>query len=519
MSSATPGRGIAAIYCRVSSQGQEDNASLPTQEAGCRSYAAECGYAVSESHVHREVFTASELWQRPQLSLLREAIRGRAVAAVICYALDRLSRKQTHLAILVDECERAGVALLFVTEEFERSAVGDFIRSAKAFAAELEREKIAERTRRGLHSRSRSGKPVVGCRALYGYRWADEKKSRLILDPHTAPTVRRIFAEVVKGRPLARIAADLNTEGVPTPTGKPHWWRSALHTIVKHPAYTGRASAMRYATRKSAEGVVHLSIRDEAEQIALPEGTIPALVDAVTYQAAQERLLQNKSGSSGRLYDREAFLLRGGYVRCGYCGKSVGARWYPGRGGQHPNYALDTATDSHRDCQPVAIRAHLLDAAVWARVEELLNRPEAIAAELARLQADDPTAFDLAAIDRQMQEAEKKRGNLAKRLALFDDDDLGARLRELVAERALVAARRAVWEHATSRLADLERWCRDVAVTLGEMTYAQRRLALDTLGVSVKLYRKGHTPRYEITASIPFPDEGESVSLSTTRSD
>lgn len=528
MNTAVPERGSAAIYCRVSSRGQEDNASLPTQEAACRAVAAERGFRVAE--VYKEVHTGAELWQRPTLAAVRAAIRNRKVAALICHSLDRLSRKQTHIAIIADECERHGVALLFATEDFDRSAMGEFIRSAKAFVAEVEREKIAERMQRGLKRRIETGKPVAGCRALYGYTWADEEKSRLVLDPRAAPVVRRIFAEVVQGRPLARIAADLNAEKVPTPTGKAHWWRSALHTIVKHPAYSGRAAALRYATHKTEEGRVRLTLRDRDEQIALPAGTVPALVDEDIFEAAQQRLAQNKAGSPGRLYNREAFLLRGGYVRCGYCGKSVGARWYPGRGGQFPNYALDTSIDSHRDCQPVAIRAHILDRAVWARVEALLNRPEVIAEELARLQGDDPTTFDLAAIDRQMKEAERKRGNLSKRLALFDDDEsaapvvaeinaLGARIRELAKERTTVLGRRAAWEQATARLADLEGWCRDVAAKVGTLDYAQRRLALDALGVSVKLYRRGHTPRFEITASIPLAEEGDSVSLYKTRND
>src|SRR3712207_2987218 len=99
---------IAAIYCRVSSQGQEENASLPTQEEACRRFAAQRDYRVDEGHVYREVHSGGDLWERPQLTALREAVRRREVGAIICSALDRLSRKQTHIAILADECERAG---------------------------------------------------------------------------------------------------------------------------------------------------------------------------------------------------------------------------------------------------------------------------------------------------------------------------------------------------------------------------------------------------------------------------
>jgi site-specific DNA recombinase len=80
---------------------------------------------------------------------------------LLCYALDRLSRSQVDTAILVDCIESAGASLALVTEDFEKSATGTFLRGVKAFAAELEREKIAERTQRGRHARVTSGKPLV----------------------------------------------------------------------------------------------------------------------------------------------------------------------------------------------------------------------------------------------------------------------------------------------------------------------------------------------------------------------
>ena len=70
----TPPR--AAIYVRVSSlQQSTDGTSLATQEAACRAYAIEQGYTVAEELVFSEVHTGSEMWERPQLTALRDAIR------------------------------------------------------------------------------------------------------------------------------------------------------------------------------------------------------------------------------------------------------------------------------------------------------------------------------------------------------------------------------------------------------------------------------------------------------------
>src|SRR4051812_27817119 len=133
----------AAIYVRVSTKGQEDEGtSLVSQEAACRAYAAARGYTVAEAHVYREVHTGAELWERPQLTALRQAVRAGEVGAIVAYALDRLSREQGHIYILDDECTRHDVAMLFVTEKFDNTPVGKIVRSVKGFAAELEREKI-----------------------------------------------------------------------------------------------------------------------------------------------------------------------------------------------------------------------------------------------------------------------------------------------------------------------------------------------------------------------------------------
>src|SRR3712207_4704458 len=108
----------AAIYCRVSTDGQEENSSLDSQEASARQFAEANGYNVTV--VYRDVYSGYDLWQRPSLGALRDALYRAEFDAVIAQAVDRLSCKQVHLAILVDECERADVELLFVSEEFEK---------------------------------------------------------------------------------------------------------------------------------------------------------------------------------------------------------------------------------------------------------------------------------------------------------------------------------------------------------------------------------------------------------------
>src|SRR4051794_32450855 len=88
----------AAIYCRVSSAGQEDNFSLATQEAGARKLAAEREYHVDDVFV--DVHSGSELFERPALTALRQQVRSGQIDVVLAHAVDRLSRNQAHLGFL-----------------------------------------------------------------------------------------------------------------------------------------------------------------------------------------------------------------------------------------------------------------------------------------------------------------------------------------------------------------------------------------------------------------------------------
>src|SRR5256714_14188871 len=102
----------AAIYVRVSTQGQEeDGTSLDTQLERCRAHCAERGYTVAEEHVYREVHTGTELWERKKLSQLRDAARRREVGVVVAFAIDRLSRDPVHLGVLISEADHAGAAV------------------------------------------------------------------------------------------------------------------------------------------------------------------------------------------------------------------------------------------------------------------------------------------------------------------------------------------------------------------------------------------------------------------------
>jgi site-specific DNA recombinase len=508
-----PDQKRVAIYCRVSTARQEDEGtSLGSQEAACRAYAAEQGYTVAA--VYRETHSGADLFERPLLSELRESVRHGDVGTVIAHALDRLSRNQAHLGLILSEAEHAGVTVEFVTEKLEDTPEGRLLQSVRGFVAEVERLKIGERSSRGRRSRAENGKPIPGWKAPYGYMWADPAKgakTRLIVKEDEAPIVRRIFADMAAGKSIRRIASELTADGIPSPSGNARWGTSTIPEIVKSPVYVGELRSFRHKCEKTRGKRRMVTVNAEVDQVTMPVGTAPALVAPELREAALARLARNKAESARRNPDPESTLLRVGFARCGYCGSPLqGFKRPDGGRGYRCNYSV---AQRAKTCPSFAISASLLDQAVWARVEAVLLRPAIIAAEVARQRGASPAAGDLTALEVRIAELHARRQRAARFVVTMDDDDAAAPLiaemtalanqtRALEAERAALIALHEGWEADQARLADLATWCDHVAGNLPTLTYAAERDALAALGVQVSVWRTDHSPRWEMTMRL-----------------
>ena len=79
---------------------------------------------------------------------------------------------------------------------------------------------------------------------------------------------------------------------------------------------------------------------------------------------------------------------------------------------------------------------------------------------------------------------------------------LSARRRALESEKETILNRRQACQAANARFDQLEAWCGQVAARLGTLSYREKRLALESLNIVVKVWKRKHTPRYEISATL-----------------
>ncbi|MCI0782516.1 MAG: recombinase family protein [Chloroflexi bacterium] len=275
----------AIVYSRVSTDAQErDGTSLDTQEQACIDHIEASGGLVLECI--RDTASGYTL-DRPGIARIRQLLRQGLADVVVAYAVDRLSRNQNHIGVLFDEVQQAGVQFDFVTEKFEDTAIGRFILAARAFIAEVEREKISERTMRGKAERARSGRIPQGTgKGCYGYVY-DPITGRREVDTFQGLVVQRIFEDYSATRSFSAVSSELNGAGIPSFTGA-RWYPLTIRRILTNESYAGRFIYRRTKRVYKSNGSGN---RRHSEVVKRPndewievEGASPRVIDETLWQ-------------------------------------------------------------------------------------------------------------------------------------------------------------------------------------------------------------------------------------------
>ncbi len=227
----------AAIYCRVSTDDQEkEGTSLQTQMQSCLNYCREKDYDVSQRF--SEAYSGLTL-DRPKLTELRGLVRSNQIDIIVIYCLDRLSRNATHGVIIRDELDKHHAVLESVTEDIDKTPLGEAITYLRGTFSQIEAEKIRERTMRGKMEHLKNGRLPQGTGiGIYGYSWDKATGKRQIID-HEADTVRTMFSMAINGISTNKIAITLNQSGIKTKTGS-LWYPLTVRRTLNNETYTGK---------------------------------------------------------------------------------------------------------------------------------------------------------------------------------------------------------------------------------------------------------------------------------------
>jgi len=378
----------AAVYARVSTPQQEEEATIESQVAALEAYAQQQGYELAPEHYFIDQAISGAQLARPALDRLRDLASEGAFDVVLCLSPDRLARQYAHQWVLLDQLKRLGVEVIFINQpSLGNSPQEQLLLGIQGLFAEYERAMISERLRRGRLYRLRRGQRVH-VQPPYGYRYIPVSQTgggRWEPHPVEAEVVRHIYQWYTNEELTITAVVDrLNGQGSLAPPRGKHWTFSTVRGILKQPAYTGRAYYNRTRTchevvgqpRRQGRGARRSPTHEPRSREEWIELQVPPLLSEEVWQRVQEQLSMNQEFAA-RNSQHHFYLLRGLLV-CGICGRTLVGRTAQGRVYYAcPNGGKTRAPDVPRHTRSIA--GPIVEPLVWEAVSQLLRNPTLLA--------------------------------------------------------------------------------------------------------------------------------------------
>jgi site-specific DNA recombinase len=313
------------------SRSTEESTSIERQREIIEQWAGMSGHTVVGWASDVDVSGSTDPFETAQLG---DWLNNRAPEfdVIACWKLDRLGRNAILLNKLFGWCLEHDKTIFSCSESIDLSTpVGRLIAHVIGFLAEGELEAIRERQRSSKAKLRELGR-WAGGKPPYGYRGArnpDGAGWRLEIDPEAARVVERIVQDVIDGKPLARIARELTSEGYRPPAAYYTALRrasegpvSALWQAGESPTGKWHMTPIRNMLRsKALRGYAHhngQTVRDDEGdpvQIAAP------LITPDDWELLQAALDRKREGFSGALRNEASPLS--GVVVCYICGSPL----------------------------------------------------------------------------------------------------------------------------------------------------------------------------------------------------
>lgn len=502
----------AAILARVSTKGQEKKENpLNGQLSNCREWATSHRYDVVAEF--KEVGSGfAWVFDRPTIGDLWKLVEAKQISVIIVDDMDRVAREPDYQTYLIVDAAKHGVRIEAVAGNADDSFEGRLVTHVTKLYAKYENTKRQHRTERGRKARAESGKPISAS-LPYGYRWFDpepRKKTRMIVHEEEAKIVRRIFEWLANGGTATSLMQTLNAEGIPSPQAREGqlnlWSTKTIGRIVRNDSYIGKAWAFKSESLYEPNKRTRLPNRPEADRVALPEGTIPAIIDEATFRSADERLVRNRREATRNSRNPALYLLRGGFAKCHHCGGTLEACIAP-RGDRY--YRCIPAQRRKHSCPSCSIKAEELERGVWDYVLLVLENPAYIEQHAKRQAEDDKTSGQIDTLDRALVGLSQQADNLLATAAMAIDDHsrqfIAAKLDDIASQRRALSERRntlldlqAAHQRTKAMLGGLSDIWSERYAEIDAMTMAERRDVLADFGVKVTVYPKDHKPRWEV---------------------
>lgn len=323
---------LTALYCRLSLEDGKDNESMSisNQKLLLKDYAEKNGMFHCEFYVD-DGFTGRN-FNRPAFQRMISDIEAGKISCVITKDLSRLGRNYIESGSYMEVFfPKHNVRYIAITDNYDSLNKQEMdIAPFKNILNDMYSRDISKKVLAGRMTRSRQGKFCGGQPPLGLMRDPDDN-GHLIIDPETAPIIRRIYDLALDGMGNMRICKVLMEERIPITRVQQGtdcdvkyyaWSGSRISTILRNPFYKGAHVVCKTHQKGIRSNTYNIIPREQREVI---EDCHEAIIPKAEWDKVQQ------------LIDRRPPIMKGnncpyynifhGIVYCATCGKSMQVRY------------------------------------------------------------------------------------------------------------------------------------------------------------------------------------------------
>ena len=300
---------VAAAYIRVSTDSQTE-LSPDSQIKIVRQFAKQHGYIIPSEFIFRDDgISGRHADKRPAFNDMIAAAKQKPspFCAVLLWKFSRFARNQEESVFYKSMLRKNGVDVVSVSEPTIEGPFGSLIERIIEWTDEYYSIRLSGEVKRGMTERVERGGAVSI--PAFGYNIVDKK---YVINPETAPVVRRIFSDYLSGIPIVRIARQLNEQRIPTTRGNV-WENRTVEYLLYNPVYIGKIRwNPKRRTRRNYDD----------PDIIIVDGTHEPIID--TFEQVQQRLAAQKKAHPRSMHNEinNEYMLHG-LVKCSACGASL----------------------------------------------------------------------------------------------------------------------------------------------------------------------------------------------------
>ena len=327
------------LYLRLSKEdsGYDNSDSIEMQEYLLEKYVDEQP-DMELTEIFRDNGATGTNFDRPDFERMMEAVRRREIDCIVVKDLSRFGRNYVETGYYLEKIfPFLGVRFVAVNDCYDtlKSANGDeMVVSLKNIVNSLFAKDISKKSGSALRRKQEKGE-FIGSWTPYGYLKSPEDKHQLIIDPETAPIVRKIFTWRLEKVGYGEIARRLNEQNIPCPTkvrflrgefkkespqtlGE-QWVANTVKNITINMVYAGHM-AQGKQMRSLCDGIPR-SDRAKKDWIIVRNTHVP-IIDEDTWNQVQ--LVNNAAGDTTKRQLPKSENLLVGLVFCKDCGRTMG---------------------------------------------------------------------------------------------------------------------------------------------------------------------------------------------------